>query len=40
MFFEKLKIKKIEIKIKNFFFENSFEIKILEKNKNTKVIKM
>ena len=27
-------------KIKNIFFKNSREIKILEKNKNTKVIKM
>ena len=40
IFFEKLNIKKTEIKIINFFVENSLEIKILEKNKNTKVRKM
>ena len=40
IFFEKLNIKKTKKNIRNFFLENSFEIKILEKIKNTKVIKI
>ena len=40
IFFEKLKIKKTEINIINFFFENSFEIKKLEKIRNVKVTKV
>ena len=40
VFLEKLKNTNIETKIKKVFFENSFEIKKLEKIKNIKVKKI